>query len=268
MKASIIIAVYNRTRYLENLLSKIRTWYPVVEIIIVDDGSTKEQHAKIRKLCEEHGAKLIHHKVTLGLSASRNDAIKEANGGILVFLDDDILPIGDWLHIFRRQINNGFSIVCGKIFPLFENGRPYFYNDALEFILGLNSRRHVLLEGATAVKAELFNDIGLFDKDFGRKKKDGMSGEGRQLFNKAIQKGYKTDVNIDAVFYHHVPKEKQSLSYFLKRAWAEGVSDKKAGKDDTKVPFFIRNSIQTAVWSLTNILILIFYISGLIYKKR
>jgi glycosyltransferase involved in cell wall biosynthesis len=83
----VIIGVYNGGRYLaEAIDSVLAQTYPVLELIVVDDGSTDESGA----IAEAYGAPVRCIRQTNGgMAAARNRAIPEAKGSYLAFLDAD-----------------------------------------------------------------------------------------------------------------------------------------------------------------------------------
>lgn len=87
---SIIVPVYKVEQYLAECIESVLIQdFVDYEIILVDDGSPDNSP----KLCDEYSDKYsnIHviHKNNEGLSAARNDGIKEAQGEYIIFLDSD-----------------------------------------------------------------------------------------------------------------------------------------------------------------------------------
>ncbi len=93
-KVSIIVPVFNVSpEYLDICIkSLINQTYKNIEIIIVDDGSTKE----VAKCCDKYASenKIIstYHKINEGVSVARNFGIQKACGKWISFVDAD-----DWL---------------------------------------------------------------------------------------------------------------------------------------------------------------------------
>lgn len=92
---SIIIPVKNRPDIRDCLDSLELLDYPKdkIEIIVVDDGST-DSTAQVIQTFE---IKAIHLTHTIGASASRNLAAKEANGELIGFIDSDCVAHPNWL---------------------------------------------------------------------------------------------------------------------------------------------------------------------------
>lgn len=89
-KISIIIPIYNTSKYLDRCInSVINQTYTHIEIILVDDGSTDGSSA----ICDEFALKdnriKVIHKENGGLSDARNAGLDVASGEYVGFLDSD-----------------------------------------------------------------------------------------------------------------------------------------------------------------------------------
>lgn len=88
MKFSIVIPTYNCARYLPQAIdSVLAQTFPVMEILVVDDGSTDGTEGMIRA---RYGAPVRYvRQANAGPSAARNRGILEARGEVIAFLDAD-----------------------------------------------------------------------------------------------------------------------------------------------------------------------------------
>lgn len=89
---SIIIPVYNAEQYIRKCIDSVLSQtYSLVEIILIEDGSTDGSAA----ICDEYGRKdarvKIIHKLNEGVSVARNVGIEHATGDYVTFLDADDL---------------------------------------------------------------------------------------------------------------------------------------------------------------------------------
>lgn len=93
MKFSIIIPIYNTSKYITECVDSIlKQTYKNYEIILINDGSTDNSLEIINKLYKKlKNVKIIDKKNT-GVSDSRNIGIKRAIGEWIIFVDSD-----DWL---------------------------------------------------------------------------------------------------------------------------------------------------------------------------
>lgn len=100
---SIIIPVYNSSKYIEETIKSIeKQTYNNYEAIFIDDGSCDNSVEIIEKyIAQNSKIRLIKisHK---GVSEARNIGIREASGRFLTFLDSDDI----WLeNKLEKQIN-------------------------------------------------------------------------------------------------------------------------------------------------------------------
>lgn len=97
---SIIIPVYNLENYIENCLKSIlNQTYDNLEIICVDDGSKDKSGEIICSLSEKDKRIFYIRQDNAGVSAARNNGLKNANGRYIMFADGD-----DYLHCRAAEI--------------------------------------------------------------------------------------------------------------------------------------------------------------------
>ena len=88
---SIVIPIFNSEKFLSDTIkSVINQKNKKTEIILVNDNSSDNS----KKICvyykkKVNFIKLINNKKNLGVGYCRNQAIKNANGKYIVFLDSD-----------------------------------------------------------------------------------------------------------------------------------------------------------------------------------
>jgi amino acid adenylation domain-containing protein len=88
---SVVIPAYNSARFVaEAIESAIDQTYPIVEVIVVDDGSTDETKA----ICDRYPTVKYIYQPNQGVSTARNNGMNASQGAYLVFLDSDdrLLP--------------------------------------------------------------------------------------------------------------------------------------------------------------------------------
>ncbi|MBU0994019.1 MAG: glycosyltransferase family 2 protein [Proteobacteria bacterium] len=82
---SVIIPAYNEETTIGKLILRIKTLYPHIDIIVVNDGSSDDTG----KEAEKAGARVFSHPYNLGNGASVKTGIRAAKGDFLVFMDGD-----------------------------------------------------------------------------------------------------------------------------------------------------------------------------------
>lgn len=93
-KVSIIIPVYNASKYLDKCIeSLINQSYKKIEIIIIDDGSTDNSLEIIQSYASENDNIRYYSQNNQGVSSARNKGISLSSGEYIFFIDAD-----DWVE--------------------------------------------------------------------------------------------------------------------------------------------------------------------------
>ncbi|MCO7723819.1 glycosyltransferase [Myroides odoratimimus] len=93
-KVSVIVPVYNVERYLSKCIeSVLRQQDVLIELILINDGSTDGSYVICEKYAECDTRIKIFNQNNRGVSAARNVGIKNATGDWICFVDAD-----DWLE--------------------------------------------------------------------------------------------------------------------------------------------------------------------------
>jgi len=101
---SVVVPTCNRKARISACVEALaRQTFPrdAFEVIVVDDGSTDDTPAVLGALSgREPGLRLrvLVNERNMGANPSRNRGIREAEGGLVAFLDDDCVPASDWLE--------------------------------------------------------------------------------------------------------------------------------------------------------------------------
>ena len=90
---SIIIPVYNAENFLARCVdSVLGQEYTDFELLLIDDGSKDKSGAMCDAYAASDSRVCVFHKENAGVSAARNQALSEARGTYIQFLDSD-----DWM---------------------------------------------------------------------------------------------------------------------------------------------------------------------------
>ena len=95
MKTSIIIPWFNNEDLVNKNLPSIVAAYKnnknnIVEIVIVDDGSTDKSVDLIKSNYPE--IKIIRHKINRGFASAVNTGVRMAKGDMVCLINSDVLP--------------------------------------------------------------------------------------------------------------------------------------------------------------------------------
>jgi glycosyltransferase involved in cell wall biosynthesis len=118
MRATIQLCTYNRAHLLERVLDAcFEQTIPErsYEVVLVNDGSTDGTPAVIQRARERAGCRfVVVDQANSGLAKGRNAGIARSSGERIVFIDDDVLPLPNFLeeHL-RSHASHPQSIVRG-----------------------------------------------------------------------------------------------------------------------------------------------------------
>ncbi len=143
-KVSIILPTYNCAKYLpESVSSALSQTFPDFELLIIDDGSADNTKDIIDKNYGDPRIRYIK-QAHAGLAAARNNALENAAGEYIAFLDaDDIFlkeKIEKQLSVFEKNSSAAVVHTNEKYFleddknTLFDSPHPKFSGDVLFFL--------------------------------------------------------------------------------------------------------------------------------------
>lgn len=170
---SVIIPLFNKEKYVERaILSVLRQTFFDYEIIVIDDGSTDKSVENV-PLTKSGKIKLISQQ-NMGVSAARNEGIRQAEGNFVAFLDADdewepqfLETIEELIHCYPlagayctaydfsvdgRRVKNKFShIPVSANYVLIPN---YFKTSLYS--------RSPISTSSVCVKKDVFDEVGFF----------------------------------------------------------------------------------------------------------
>ncbi len=127
MKVSVIVPVYNTSKYLVKCLnSLLNQTLDELEIIVVNDGSSDDS----QKIIDEFAAKSVKikafEKPNGGLSDARNFGIEKALGEFIGFVDsDDYVSVEMFGQMYEKAIEHEAEIVLCDLEKVNERGEAF-----------------------------------------------------------------------------------------------------------------------------------------------
>lgn len=105
MPISIIIPTYNGAKRIGKCLEALaqQDYQNDYEILVVDDGSKDNTAALIE---EKYPQVKLMRQENAGPAAARNNGAQHASGDIILFTDDDCIPVTDWLLQMLKPFEN------------------------------------------------------------------------------------------------------------------------------------------------------------------
>ncbi len=197
-----------------------------IELVAVDnspEGSAAEAFATLR---QEAGATVLRlaHEPRPGVANARNASMTLVTGELVGFLDDDQEAPPGWLAaLIRVQKQTGADAVFGPVSArLPANSGPH-----AAFVEQLHTRtgpaengpcgRYYAMCNALLVRTTMLGETAPFALETNEK-----GGEDDILFSTAQAAGRRFAWAADAPVTEHIPPERASLAYALKRSFAYG----------------------------------------------
>lgn len=122
---SVIISSYNHGHYIEACINSVLAQtYPGIELLVVDDGSSDDSVARIRRMQEEHGFDFVARE-NKGLAHTLNELVARSKGSLIApFGSDDVmLPERLALQVAYMQDKPEVGICAGNICTIDGQGR-------------------------------------------------------------------------------------------------------------------------------------------------
>lgn len=232
MDASIIVCTYNRAESLRDTLRALRAQQTSTgrqwEVIVVDNNSKDHTRQVVEEAQRDWPLLRYEFEAAQGLSHARNHGISAAQGEVLLFTDDDVLPELDWLETTLTGIEKYHADACGGyIAPIWETPPPPWLTERFYGFLAIRTDRsddHTLTKASQtpfganmAIKKKIFGQVGLFDTSRGRKGNVLASGEDGELFQRILASGFKVVFLGESRVHHKVESFRLTKRYF--RRW-------------------------------------------------
>jgi glycosyltransferase involved in cell wall biosynthesis len=229
MDLSVILCTYNRSKGLMKTLESLEfqrvpdhfRW----EIVVVDNNSADNTPEKVGEFAaNSHLSVRYITEDSQGLSYARNRGITEAGGKYVHFIEDD--EIAD-KHLVSQIYSTFETFKCdcvgGRIYLKFRSQKPSWLIKDLWGFLGYLDYGEDTFEmdkqryphgGNMAFSRDVFNRIGFFNVNMGRKGNELFGGEEMDLFWRLLLSGGKGIYQPKAIVYHIITASRMRKSYF------------------------------------------------------
>lgn len=278
MKISVIICTYNRAKYLYNILKSIAQntlEKSIFEVLVIDNNSnddTVQIFEQFKKDFSEINARYIFEPQQ-GLSFARNRGILESTGEILIYVDDDALVNTEYLQSYFDFFQNNTNIYAagGPIIPQYETQEPKwmsFYTKQLLTAFLYNGEKIKPFKrsqfpggGNAAYRKTVFDKVGLFNTELGRKGNSLAGAEEKDIFDKMRTRNMQIFYLPKSILYHIIPQKKLEKPYFDKLTLAIGHSERLRTLSISRAKYAKRLIIECVKWVAT-----LFLFCGYIFK--
>lgn len=232
---SVIICSYNREKYISGALHSLMAQTfrkEAFEVLVVDNNSTDGTESVCREIIAAHPQYNIRYitEKRQGASFARNTGAAQAEGTLLVFMDDDAVAEKDFLtnaaafHQKQPQVA-GFG---GRIIPRYIPAEPGWMSHWVASLVGNFNYAHEVvefspgrypLESNMVVTKDAFDSIGGFSTALpGVQGILRIGGEGKDFFMRLKAKGHRVFYVPQMVVHHVVEVEKLTPRYMYRVA--------------------------------------------------
>jgi glycosyltransferase involved in cell wall biosynthesis len=235
---SVVVCTYDEARrpLLERALQALKHQEqpPAAVIVVVDHnrsllGALRAGHPQFT---------VVPNEMKRGLSGGRNCGLALVATRVVAFLDDDAVPQPGWVARLAQAYGpaDGQHIlgVGGAIIPDWAGGRPSWFPAELDWVVGCTYKgartdpgpvRNMLGANMSFRTAEL-RRIGGFREGIGRIGAVPLGCEETEACIRLAREFPGGQIRFEpaARVHHHVPAERASWRYLLRRCWAEGLS--------------------------------------------
>jgi GT2 family glycosyltransferase len=224
---SVVICAYTEDRW-EELLAAVQSVrsqsvQPAEIIVVADHNRTLLE--RLRRELPDIGA--VENREPQGLGGARNSGVAVSQGSVIAFLDDDATASPGWLAEFQRAYEDDDVLgVGGSIEPLWSNGRPRWFPDEFDWVVGCTYRGmpespasvRNLIGCNMSYRREVFETLGGFRLGYGCDETEFCIRVRRRWPDRMLR--YVPAAKVS----HLVPASRARWSHFRSRCYFEGGS--------------------------------------------
>jgi glycosyltransferase involved in cell wall biosynthesis len=194
------------------------------QVVVVDNDASESAKLTVKKIAANTHVPISYYvEPRRNIALARNKALEHAEGDFIAFIDDDELPVRDWLlRLLKTCLETGVDGVLGPVVPRYEVEPPLWVEKGRLY----HRPRHetgVLIgrsEGRTGNllfrRSLLRREVALFRPQFG------SGGEDRDVFARWMDAGHRFAWCDEAVAYEAVPAIRWKPSFLIRRALLRG----------------------------------------------
>ena len=237
MDCTVVIATHNRAHLLTDTLRCLCAQQvpPTLrwEIVVVDNNSRDDTEETVRRFGgTSHVAIRYEFEPIQGQSFARNRGVAVAEGAVIVFTDDDVLPNPDWVaRILEAIERDDLDGAGGRVQPRWEAAVPQWLasrsnllpwlavlEEDMVYMLDYPVRLRRRLVGASmAFRREVFDELGRFPTNLGHRGARLYGGEEVEFINRLLLKGRRIRYDPSIVVSHRIGADRLRKSFFFRR---------------------------------------------------
>ena len=232
MSITVVLCTYNRAQSLQSALQSVAAsvlpesveW----EILIVDNNSNDRTRKVAEEFCNRYPGRFRYlFEAQQGKSHALNTGIREAQGSILAFMDDDVTVHPSWLQNLTAPLHTDEWVGSGgRIVPewsfspprwLLANS-PHAAGPLVGFDPSPNAGhlREAPIGTNMAFRRGMFEKYGYFRTDLGPRPGSEIRNEDTEFGDRLISGGERLRYEPSALVFHPVTSNRINKDYFLR----------------------------------------------------
>lgn len=230
---TVAVCTHNRAPLLERALAALgRVTRPAgdFEILVVDNASSDDTQALVRRLGAENRRLRYVLEPRLGLSHARNRAFREARGEYVAYTDDDALVPEAWLRVAEEVVERHRPALFGGPYePYFEEEPPAWFDPAYgsyepSTTAGVLAHGQYIPGANLFVRRDVLEQVAGFDAAYGMSGDRIGFGEEVELLERVRERYGPASVRYEPALRvrHRVDPRKLHLTHFARVRFANG----------------------------------------------
>jgi succinoglycan biosynthesis protein ExoM len=267
MLYSVCIATYKRPQLLRKLIESlinqnIRNKI-LLQVIVVDNDKNLSAQSILKSFTNTNKIAFEYYSQPIkNISLTRNKAVLEANGDLILFIDDDGYADNNLIISYLECMKKyQADALFGQVVPYYEVDIPAWIKNGKFFerlVQKTGEKSKFTRTGNCIVKTALLKSIdGPFDPQFGL-----TGGEDINMFGKLAANGANFIFCAEAIVYDYVPKERANIGWITRRNFRTGLTfTERVIKNSTHKTFrIVYEIVKGLIYILISILLMILYV--------
>ena len=232
MRITVVLCTYNRHQSLQSALNSVAAsvlpesveW----EVLVVDNNSSDQTRKVAEKFCSRYPGRFRYlFEAQQGKSHALNTGIREAQGSILAFMDDDVTVHPSWLQNLTAPLHTDEWVGSGgRIVPEWSFSPPRWLLTNSTYAAGplvgfdpspnAGHLKEAPIGTNMAFRREMFEKYGYFRTDLGPRPGSEIRNEDTEFGDRLISGGERLRYEPSALVFHPVTSNRINKDYFLR----------------------------------------------------
>jgi glycosyltransferase involved in cell wall biosynthesis len=225
---TVCISTFKRSAWLPKLLAQLAAQRTdglfIHDVVIADNDAARSAEETVRQYASTSTMGVAYCvEPEQNIALVRNRSVANAHGQLIAFMDDDELPVTDWLmELYQSRLKYQVDGVLGPVLPRYESSAPRWlikgrFYDRPRRQTGIPVDWREARTGNVLVSRQVLDALAPpFRSQFG------SGGEDVDFFRRAHESGFKFVWCDEAPVHEVVPAYRCTLKFLIRRAVLRG----------------------------------------------